>query len=484
MTDPHPATAELASQSATALAAALTEGRTTSVAIVEALLARIDAIDAPGSPIGLRSIAALSDNALEQARLRDTERAAGQSLGVLHGLPVLVKDNIEVDGLPGAAGSSALLGRPTHDAELVTRLRQAGAIILGSTNLSEWANIRSFTSTSGWSATGGLVGNPWGLDRSAGGSSSGAGAALAAGLAPLAIGTETDGSIVCPASLNGVAGLKPTVGTISRRGIVPISVSQDSPGPMARHVADVALLATALTGIDFLSATDAPLRIGVATTWMSGHAATDACFSALLAQLAEGSHTLVDRTPAVPGAQEHDDELTVLLAELCTELTAYLAARPGDGVRSLADVVAYEAAHPELELPHFGHELFVRALELGGSDSPEYLAARARNLHWATEECLLPAFGDEIDVLIAPSYGPAWKSDYANGQSVGAASCVTTPAAIAGWPIACVPMGLAVGLPVGVAIVGRPGSEAAVLRAAQALEVPLPSPSWAPAQRG
>ncbi len=483
MSDPHPPSAELAAYSAGAVAELLDSGRLSSVELVSALLARIEAVDGPDTATALRAIAAISPDALEQAADRDAERRTGAPLGPLHGLPVLIKDNIEALGLPATAGSTALVGRPARDSSLAVRLRRAGAIILGSTNLSEWANIRSFTSTSGWSATGGLVGNPWGLDRSAGGSSSGAGAALAAGLAPLSIGTETDGSIVCPSSLNGVSGLKPTVGLLPRDGIVPISGSQDSPGPIARSVADVRLLLDALVG--WAGPTEAsPLRIGVAATWMTGHAGTDACFDGLVTRLRGRGHQLVDRAPMVPTAPQHNDELAVMLGELLTDLGQYLAARPGDGVRSLADVVAHEDAHAAIELPHLGHELFVQALELGGRDTAAYMLARQANLAWAVEQCLEPAFGDDLDVLIAPAYGPAWKSDLANGQSVGAASCVTTPAAIAGWPIACVPMGLVDGLPVGVAVVGRPGTESRVLDAAALLEVRLPPPSWAPPRRG
>ena len=217
----------------------------TAEALVEVLLGRVSALDAPGSPTALRSVLSVSDNALSEARARDRT----DPIGPLHGVPVLVKDNIEVAGLPSTAGATSLAGRPaTRDAPLVRRLRDAGAVILGTANLSEWANIRSARSTSGWSAVGGLTGNPWALDRNAGGSSSGSGAALAAGLAPLAVGTETDGSITCPASVNGVAGIKPAVGAISTDGVVPISASQDSPGPMARTVDEVALLLEVLTG--------------------------------------------------------------------------------------------------------------------------------------------------------------------------------------------------------------------------------------------
>jgi amidase len=229
--------------SATTLAARLADGTTTSVEVVAALLARIASIDAPGTDVELRSILALAPDALDQARAADSARARGDQRSGLHGVPIVVKDNVEALGLPGTAGATSLAGRAVRrDAPLVARLREAGMVVLAATNLSQWANIRSSRSTSGWSAVGGLTVNPYRLDRSAGGSSSGSGAAVAARLSPLAVGTETDGSITCPCSLNGLAGLKPAVGAIPTAGVVPISASQDSPGPMARTVADVALL--------------------------------------------------------------------------------------------------------------------------------------------------------------------------------------------------------------------------------------------------
>ncbi len=246
--DPHPPSEPLAYLDVGTVLARFDDGSLTSLALVEVLLERIHAVDDPDGPVGLRAVAAVADDARAEAAERDAERSRGHVRGPLHGVPVMVKDNIEVTGLPGAAGSTALLGRPARDAPLVTRLRDAGAIVVASTNLSAWANIRSGRSTSGWSATGGLVGNPWALDRSAGGSSSGSGAALAAGLTPLAVGTETDGSIICPASVTGVVGLKPTVGTVPTAGVVPISASQDSPGPMGRTVDDVARLHAVLSG--------------------------------------------------------------------------------------------------------------------------------------------------------------------------------------------------------------------------------------------
>jgi len=487
--DPHPPSAGLAYLGVGELLDRLADGRLTSTALVDALLDRITVVDDPAGPIGLRSVAALAGDARRVAADRDAERGRGEVRGALHGVPVLVKDNIEVAGLPGTAGSTALVGRPAVDAALVTRLRTAGAVIVGSTNLSEWANIRSGRSTSGWSATGGLVGNPWALDRSPGGSSSGSGAAVAAGLAPLAVGTETDGSIICPASLNGVVGLKPTVGTVPTTGVVPISASQDSPGPMGRTVDDVARLYAVLADRAPVEPSTAP-RFVHAVTWSTGHPATDALVTSVAEGLRDGGDHVEARRVATPGVDVVNDEFQVLLAELVDDLGAYLARRPGDGVRSLADVVEYERAHAEVELPWFGHELFVQALGTGGRAGPAYAGSRARNLDWAVGTCLGPGL-EGADVLIAPAYGPAWKSDLVVGGHAGAvASWLTTPAAIAGWPILSVPVGLVHGLPVGLAVVARPGQEWMLLAAGRRVESvvtaagPLPRPAFAPPGRG
>ncbi len=451
--------------------------------LADDLLERIATLDAPGSPTSLRSVLATSETAVEEARACDRTGARGP----LHGIPVLVKDNIEVAGLPSTAGATSLANRPaTTDALMVGRLRAAGAIILGTTNLSEWANIRSVRSTSGWSAMGGLTGNPWALDRSPGGSSSGSGAAVAAGLAPLSIGTETDGSITCPASLNGVAGIKPTVGAVPTHGVVPISVSQDSPGPMARTVAEVALLLEVLAGtpglLDRVRGGVGGLRVGWAETWRTGHPGTDALFAESVSRLQAAGATVIPVRPAVPGPPEEQDELTVLLCELFDGLAAYLPTRGPDGPQDLAGVVAHERGHAAVELAHFGHDLFERALELGGTANPAYRLARARNLTWALGTCLRPSLSD-VDALVAPTYGPAAKSDLVLGGQPAPASPVTRAPAIAGWPIAVAPMGLVEGLPVGIGAVGRPGSEGLLLAVCRAVERPH-RPSWRPPERG
>lgn len=504
--DPHPPSSDVAWRSATDLRTELSAGTVSSAELTAALLERIAALDPAGTPLALRSVLAVSARAMEEARAADDARARGEPTGALHGVPVLVKDNIEVRGLPSCAGATALADRaPAADAPAVARLREAGAVVLGTTNLSEWANIRSPRSTSGWSAVGGLCANPWSLDRSAGGSSSGSGAALAAGLAPLALGTETDGSITCPASLNGVAGIKPAVGAVPGAGVVPVSASQDSVGPMARSVADVALLLEVLTGsgggpdgpVSRAAAGVAGLRVGVATTWRTGHPATDAAADAAAAWLEAAGATLVAVEAAVPTDADGDDELTVMLCELHDDLSAYLAARGGPGPASLPEVLAHEDARAEVELAHFGHEFFERAVALGGRANPAYGEARRRNLAWALGTCLEPLFGGGsrpgLDVLVAPTYGPAWKSDLVLGGHPAAASCATMAPAIAGWPIATVPVALVEGLPVGLGIIGRPGAEGVALAVARAVEEAAGlsgasgtawRPAWRPPARG
>ncbi len=497
LADPHPLSAHLATATAAEIATDLVAGHTTSVVVTRTLLDRIAALDGPGE-IHLQAVLALAPDALDAAARLDAERSAGHVRGPLHGVPVLVKDNIEAVGLPGSAGSLALADRTvTRDAALVARLREAGLVVLGATNLSEWANIRSSRSTSGWSAVGGLTGNPWALDRSAGGSSSGSGAAVAGGLTPLAIGTETDGSITCPSSLNGCVGLKPTVGLLPTQGIVPISGSQDAPGPMARSVYDAALLLDALTGASHYGAACGTVsltevRLAVADAWLSGHPATDALFAATLDTLREHGSRAAGVT--VPGPETFEpDELLVLLAELQTDLDAYLATRPGRGPASLADVVAFNREHAADELSHFGQELLEQALTTGGRAATEYGEARARNLDQVLRGCLEPVFAgaDAPDLLVAPAYAPAWKSDLVNGDaSIGGGLASAAPS-IAGWPVLCLPMGLVDGLPVGLVLIGQASSEAKLLAIGHAIESALGlrssgalTPTWSPPTRG
>jgi len=487
---------EICEMSALDLAHAMATGATTSVDVVSALSERIGRIDAPGSEIELRSVLALAPDALENATLMDDERARGTLRSPLHGVPILIKDNIEAVGLPGTAGSTTLLGRPVpRDAPLVTKLRDAGLVILGSTNLSQWANMRSPFSTSGWSAVGGLTANPYQLDRCAGGSSSGSGAALAARLAPLAIGTETDGSITCPASLNGVVGIKPAVGTVSGEGIVPISSSQDSAGPMARTVRDTAALYEVLTGLDgVLERVERGFdraRVAVATNLTTGHPATDQLFVDVVEAARSAGVTLSDITVLEADATVDGDELTVELSELSDDLTAFLKRRGGAGPSTLAECIDFENGHRDVELPFFGHEFFDQALASGGRGGERYREARERNVNWAIDQCLTPALVD-VDCFIAPCYSPAWKNDLVlGGSGSGRWSQVTQAPAIAGWPIATVPMGVIDGLPVGLSVVGRPGSETIMLAVCAGFERVLNlaasdvlSPKFIPSQRG
>jgi amidase len=405
---------------------------------------------------------------MQQAEARDSRVATGS----LHGIPVLIKDNIQAIGLPGTAGSLALAGRTVvEDAEIVSRLRAAGAIIMGSTNLSEWANIRSGNSTSGWSAVGGLTANPWNYKHSAGGSSSGSGAAVAAGLIPFAVGTETDGSIVCPASLNGVVGIKPTVGSVSVTGVVPVSLSQDVPGPLARSVEDAAMLLEVLTGqtglVDLCN-NDEPLRIGIVRSWMTSHEGANKLFEDSVAKLIEAGIQLVEiDLPEMP-EQAGDDEGVVLFHELVEDLSNYLSKRAGDGVKSLADVVEFNKQNSEIEMAHFGQEYFDLALASGGRNET-YKDARERNLDWAISKVLTPALAD-VDVLVGIPYAPAWVSTLGQGDDFGNASWMTHAPAIAGWPLGSLPMGLVDGLPVGLGVAARANDEKGLVRAMAIIE--------------
>jgi amidase len=448
---------------------------------VDHLTTRRGALD--GSGPELNSFIELNPDAMSVAMERDAEVRDGRVRGPLHGLAVAVKDNIDTaDAMLTTAGSLALAGtRPVQDAPLIARLREAGVVLLGKTNLSEWANMRSPHSTSGWSARGGLTRNPWDPTRSAGGSSSGTGAALAAGLAPLGIGTETDGSIICPASYNGVVGIKPTVGLLPTAGIVPISHSQDSPGPMAVSVRVTAAFLDAMTGSDrYLAEVDAGvqgLRVGVVRNHFGHHAPTDAVAEAAVDALSAVGATVVDHVefPTIPtydasGGVEGGDELAVLLYELKHDLNAYLATRPDGGPRTLAELIAFNREHADTELRWFGQEFFEKADSLGGLDSDEYRTARARNLVDARDNGLDAVLArDSLDVLVAPAFPPAIMNDLVLGDADIGGDATTAPA-VAGYPILSVPMGFVHGLPVGLAISGAAHSESTLLRVARALE--------------
>ena len=444
---------------------------------VEASLEKIKTIDKSG--FTLNAVLAVAGDALERAHQFDKN---GIDLP-LAGIPILIKDNIEAAGLPATAGSLALSNTPvTKDSTIASRLRDAGAIIIGATNLSEWANIRSTKSTSGWSAVGGLTANPWKHGHSAGGSSSGSGAAVAAGLTQWAIGSETDGSIICPASLNGCVGIKPTVGAMPRDGVVPISESQDSPGPMTQTVLQSAQLLDVLTGKnEYVTAaqSDAGIRIGVVPQWKTSNSDVNARFEESIAMLIKSGITLVDVDLTPPESQDHDDELMVLLYELGTGLQSYLATRPGARVSSLIDIVDFNNQNADEELKYFGQEHFEKALEFAGKKE-KYIAARNRNKLWAEKTLELGL--KDVDVLIGCTYGPAWVSALPGGDSYESASWITTAPAIAGTPIGTIPMGLVSGLPVGLGFVAQRNQEskliAAMSKAEQALGMGILKPTF------
>jgi amidase len=471
------------------LQADLAKGRTSSVTLVKAYRQRIAAIDAKGPR--LRSVIELNPDALKIAAQLDRERKAGKVRGPLHGIPILLKDNLDTgDRMMTTAGSLALAGAPApKDAFVVARLREAGAVILGKTNLSEWANIRSPMSSSGWSARGGQTRNPYVLDRSPCGSSSGTGSAIAASLAAVGVGTETDGSIVCPSSVAGLVGVKPTIGLVSRTGIIPISISQDSAGPMARTVADAAILLGAMTAVDPEDAAMAAAgrraeadyrrtldkdalkgaRIGVLRTGVTGYSPpTDALFEKALLDLKRLGAQVVDPADPAEPLSVGQEELELLLTELKDGLARYLANRPGVAVRTLADVIAFNERNAAKEMPHFGQEFFVMAQASGPVTDAAFAgkAARIRNL--AREHLDGTLAANRLDALVAPTGGPAWPVDHVNGDHhLGGSS---RAAAVAGYPNVTVSMGEVRGLPVGISFLGTAWSEPRLLGLAFAYE--------------
>ena len=465
----------------------LTAGRTTSAGLVRLYEARIAALDPR-----LHAVIALDPQAGTQAAASDAARRTGKRMGPLAGIPILIKDNIETASQPTTAGSLALTRNLTgHDAPIVARLRAAGAIILGKTNLSEWANIRSSHSVSGWSAVGGQVRNPYALDRNACGSSSGSGVAAAASLAAAAIGTETDGSVTCPSAINGLVGFKPTVGLVSRTRVVPISHTQDTPGPMARSVADAALLLEAMAGSDpadpataradgmdrlFTAALRpdalAGVRIGVLRFAAGFHPATDAVFERALAALRAKGATLVE-IAAFPHKEDIGAaEQAVLMTELKADLNAYLATTNPRLVptRTLADVIAFNRTHAAAEMPLFGQELFETAEKTKGLTDPAYLKAKTDAHRLAGPEGIDRMLADNrVAALVAPTLGPAWLIDPVLGDHFAGGEA-GSPAAVAGYPHLSVPMGLANGLPVGLSFIGPAWSDRMILGLGYAYE--------------
>jgi len=471
-----------------ALQQAMTKGQLTSRRLTEIYLERIDAIDRKGPT--LRSVIETNPDALSIADALDRERRDNKVRGPLHGIPVLVKDNLDTaDKMMTTAGSLALEGpAPARDAFVVERLRAAGAVLLGKANLSEWANFRSTKSASGWSARGGLVKNPYALDRNACGSSSGTGASIAANLATVGIGTETDGSIVCPSSANGLVGIKPTVGLVSRAGIVPISHSQDTAGPMTRTVKDAALVLAAIAGADprdaatrasegqpradYLAALDVNglkgARVGVLRGRFAGYSpSADRVFEAAVAKLKELGAVIVDPVDLAGGYD--DSELQVLQYEFKADLNAYLATRTGVPVKSLADVIAFNEQHRDREMPHFGQELFIASEKKGPLTDKAYRDALAKSQRLAREEGIDKALRThKLDALVALTLNAAWTTDLINGDHFMGAS--STPAAVAGYPSITVPAGDVSGLPIGMSWMGPAWSEARLIKYAYAFE--------------
>jgi amidase len=464
----------------------LAAGQLTSHALTQAYLDRIAAIDDAGPR--LNAVIEINPNAIAEADARDAERTAGKTRGPLHGLPILLKDNIDAAGMANTAGSLALAdNRPARDAFLVERLRAAGAVILGKTNLSEWANFRSTRSSSGWSSRGGQTKNPYVLDRNPCGSSSGTGTAIAASLGAIGVGTETDGSIICPAAVAGLVGLKPTVGVVSRSGIIPISVSQDTAGPMGRTVADVALLLGGMAGVDdtdpaagaargkvpadyttFLKP-DAlkGRRIGVLRQAMGFHPDVDAAMTAAFDRMKAAGAELVDVKIATYG-RWNDPEFDVLLYEFKDGLNAYLK-KAGAKQGSLEALIAWNKSHADQAMPYFGQEIFERAQAKGPLTDAAYAKARDAARRLAGRDGLIAALErDRLDAIVAPSTSPAWTTDHVLGDHfVGAGYGI---AAVAATPSLTLPIGDSRGLPVGLTFMGRPYSEGDLIGLAFALE--------------
>jgi amidase len=465
----------------------------TSRALVEQYLARIEAFDRRGP--SLRSIIEVNPDALSIADRMDAERKAGRVRGPLHGIPVVIKDNIATgDRMLTTAGSLALAGAPApRDAFIVQRLRDAGAVLLAKTNLSEWANFRSTHSSSGWSARGGQTRNPYALDRSPSGSSSGTGVAVAANFAVAGVGTETDGSIVSPSNVNGLVGIKPTLGLVSRTGIIPIAHSQDTAGPMARTVADAAVMLDVLAATDPADATTTArgrpqveytraldpdglkgARLGVVRNRLFGStpAADDLANRAIEVMRRQGA-TIVDPADIPTLGQFDDSEFEVLLYEFKADIPRFFEWwGPSAPLRSLADIVAFNNAHAGEELRHFGQEIFVRSQAKRGLADPAYVNALARNRRLSRAngiDAVMTKY--RLDALVAPTGGPAWLIDLVNGDggtaSVPGPSTITS---VAGYPHITVPMGFDHGLPVGISFFGRAWSEATLIRLAYAYE--------------
>ncbi|HVE34367.1 MAG TPA: amidase [Gemmatimonadaceae bacterium] len=487
------------------LQARLGSGAETSRSLVQQYLARIDALDQRGPSIN--AIIELNPDSQTIASQLDDERKAGRLRGPLHGIPVLIKDNIDTaDKMHTTAGSLALADNiAARDAFVAERLRAAGAIILGKTNLSEWANFRSTHSTSGWSGRGGQTRNAYALDRTPSGSSSGSGSATAACCCAAAIGTETDGSVTSPSAASALVGIKPTIGLVSRSGIIPIAHSQDTAGPMARSVRDAAILLTAIAGVDARDPATSPAssraardytitldknglrgaRVGVARKRFTGyHAETDKLFETALDLMKRQGATIIDPADITTAGQTDDSEFDLLLYEFKADLNVYLGRlAPNVAVNSLADVIAFNAKNASRELRFFGQEIMEQAQKKGPLTEKKYLDDLAKNRRLMGAQGIDATVAKyRLDAIVAPTQGPAWLIDLVNGDA-GGLSSFTSPAAVAGYPHVTVPMGFVRGLPVGLSFVGRAWSEPTLLKLAYAFEQTAPArrkPTFAP----
>jgi amidase len=474
------------------LQAGLASGELTARTIAERYLRRVEEIDRAGP--ALNAVIELNPDALAIADALDRERRQTGTRGPLHGIAVMLKDNIDTaDGMMTTAGSLALAGSiAARDSFVAQRLREAGAVILGKTNLSEWANFRGDHSTSGWSSRGGQTRNPYALDRNPCGSSSGSAVVVAADLCALAIGTETDGSIVCPSQTNGIVGIKPTVGLVSRSGIIPIAHSQDTAGPMARTVTDAAVLLSAIVGVDprdpategsrgrsfadyaqFLDPRGmAGARIGVARNFFGSNARVDQIMEDCIGQMACLGAKIVDPVTidSVQELRERKTEFEVLLYEFKADLNSYLAALgPEVAVHSLSDVIHFNDRHRDKVMPYFGQEAMLLAEGKGPLSSKEYSEALATNHRLSREEGIDAVLSEHrLDAIIAPSGGPAWLTDLVNGDHHSGGS--STLAAVAGYPNITVPAGYIFGLPVGISFFGGAYQEPTLIKLAYAFE--------------
>jgi len=454
-------------------------GKYTARSIAQLYLQRIEAIDKRGP--SLHSVIEINPDALQIADALDAERKSKGPRGPLHGIPVLLKDNIDTaDRMTTTAGSLALEGSiPQHDSLVAKRLRESGAVILGKANLSEWANIRSTRSSSGWSARGGQCRNPYVLDRNPCGSSSGSAAATSANLTALSVGTETDGSIVCPSGVCGIVGIKPTVGLISRAGIVPISHSQDTAGPMCRTVTDAAILLGALRNPEI----DAPdyaafldpnglkgVRIGVSRSDFGFNSRVDKLMEDAIDVLKKSGAEIIDPANVDTTKNIEAAEINVLLYELKANLNAYLASLgPKAQTKTLKDIIEFNEKHADKELQYFGQELFIQAEEKGPLTDAKYIEDLRKNQQLAREQGIDAVMAkNRLDAIIAPTNGPAWVTDYLNGDHFAGSS--STAAAVAGYPNVSVPCGYVSGLPIGISFFGRPWSEPTLIKIAFAYE--------------